>query len=266
MAALVLVLDIAGFLINGIHQFDVAFYWACTSLLYVAFWFSVVYAIISLKQNSGVTALALVSAWIVFLVLIPSFINSMRPQENAERVELSDAEREFGSHLWDLWQSKTTALADTLFLIKPEWRNYFVKDTETINSVAYSYFDMLHLNQEGRTLDSLAANEQQRLEVFNYINPAYTAQQAFNQIAATELYAFVDYRKAAAAYQKLRSEAIHELRLSARPFTIADFKSYPVFTQPQNIILLKQFLMQLVPLILISVVCIVIGSILFKNT
>lgn len=265
VAALVILLHTVGFIANGVTCLPTIFYWLATNLLYITFWFSLVYAVVCLQKDSALTALLLVSTWVLFLLVIPSAINNTSKVKDAERVELSDAQREYSIHIWSLWQAKTAQLQDTLFLVKPEWKSYPIKDTETVNSVAYSYLDMLYMNRKGYALDSMVLQEQYRLDQFNYLNPAYTAQQTLNLLAGTESNSYINYRKAAAAYQKQRSEVVNELRLSDKPFTIADFKAYPVFIQPAYGLTIWQWMLQVMPLIMATGISILVGKLKSSN-
>jgi|GEM_PF-720734 len=255
MAVLVMVLNFSGFMLNNVNEFAVMFLWTATSLLYLLFWFAVVYVMVSFRKGSTITALLSVSVWILFLLLIPSFLNNFNKTEDAERLAFSDADREYSIHLWKQWQSKSTDLTDSLFEEMPHWKKYAITDTNEVKSIAYSYFKMLYMNRLGSGLDSSAVQEQKHLAKFNFLNPAFTTQRSFNVLAATELNSFAAYRSAAAAYQKQRAEVVHELRLAAKPQTVEIFKSYPVFMQPDYSVSFWDWLIQILPLLFLISLC-----------
>lgn len=261
IAALILILNSIGFIVNSGISLMHILYWSSISLLYALFWFSLVYAVVSINLTSVITALVLVGMWVFVLLLIPSVINNFTKVQDAERVELSDAERDYSIHIWELWQAKTMKLPDTLFSVKPEWKKYGIKDIEDVRSAAYSYLTLLYMNSKGRVIDSLALTDQQRLNRYNYINPAYAAQQAFNQLAGSEASSFISYRSTVADYQQKRNETVNEYRLSGKPLSKENFDNYPVFRQPDTNITSKQWLLQLLPLVILCIVCIAFGEV-----
>lgn len=248
-------LTVLAFAANGISSIALFGAWLLISSIYILFWFSLVYLVVMFRKGSSLTALLLVNLWIVLLLVIPPLFDDTQKQFDAERVGLSDAEREYGIHLWGLWQSKSPHLFDTLYLVEPKWKHYAVKDSEEVRSIAYSYLDIVHLNQKGWEADSLLLVEQDHLLKYRLLNPAYAAQYAFNQLAGTETDQFIQFRKAAAAYHRERTVYLGTLRLSGEPFTMQQLKGYPLFQQPGLLQTAPQFFGLIYPLVILSLVC-----------
>lgn len=254
---LILLLSITGFAANGIYDAYSIFCWLGIALSYLVFWITLIYAVVSAKKSSSVTALVLVGCWVIFLLVIPSLINNFQRTEDAGRIRIADADREFSNQLWEMDKK---VLIDTLLQVRPDWRKFSVKDTNEVRSIAYSYLDMLNMNRVGKGVDNSALKEQQRLKKFNFINPAFCAQLLFNKLARSEIEDFVAFRNHAAGYQLQRSEIINDFRLSDKMFDLSDYQKYPVFTQIRLTIPASQWVSGSLPLLLFCLISIAIGQ------
>lgn len=257
--SLAILLTLIGYLLNSI-PFSTFIIWLAIVTVYILFWFVIAYIVLSFKKSSGISALILVSAWTLFLIFIPSIINNLDKAEDHERLKISDISREYSNQLWEM---KKTALIDTLYRIKPEWASYSIKDTNEVRSVAYSYLDMIKLNNEGYLTDSLIMANQKRLQIFDYINPAYSIQKAFNVLAETELDFYLNFRKKAADYYVNRSETINKYRLSGMNFGRKDFEAFPSFNQPEYPTLL--WIGSVIPVIALTIVLAATGIFLWRR-
>lgn len=259
---LILLLSIAGFAFNGIYDACSILCWLGISLLYLVFWMTLMYMVVSVRKSSSITALMLVSCWVTFLLVIPSLINNLQRTDDAGRIQIADADREFSNRLWEMDKK---VLIDTLLQVRPDWRKFSIKDTNKVRSIAYSYLDMLNMNSVGRRIDESALKEQQRLKKFNFVNPAFSAQLLFNRLAGSEIENFVAFRKDASDYQLQRSEIINDFRLSDKIFGLADYQKYPVFTQNRCEIPVTQWASGSLPLLLLCLINILIGRWLWSR-
>lgn len=235
VSGLCIILCCLGFIYSNSFDLSLFISWILISTSYSLFWISVIYALVSLRKTSQVTALLMISAWLFFILLVPSVLNSIYYSKDAERVKLSDIEREFGGHLWGLWQNDPGKLVDTFFSVLPSLKSFESGDSEELKSVAYSYLNMLRLNDYGRLEDNSRIMRQNKLRRFDFFNPAYAAQRALNTLAETESNQFSDFRKQAAEYHLKRTIHLAKFRLSKEPFTIDKMKSYPVFTPAKTL-------------------------------
>lgn len=254
---LVILLSVAGYWINKV-PFATFLPWLLIVTVYLVFWFSVAYLVLSFRKSSAVSALILVGIWVFFLFFIPSALNNQYRPEDPENVHLSDLSREYRGGLWEMDKAR---LIDTLFRVKPEWARYSVKDTNVVRSVAYSYLNMLKLNEEGRRIDSAMITEQKKFRRLDIINPAFSVQRALNNLARTETDFYVAFRKDASDYQEKRVEVIHDYRLSGRKFIREDFLGLPQFQVTENRWELKAVL----PVLVLTVVVLALGVIRWKR-
>ncbi len=207
-------------------SFEDSLLWTAVSLMYLFFWLAVINIIIAFSWNSSLNALLLISSWVLFLLVIPSLVAKYQDSDDSVRLQLADADREYGSALWSMENNK---IIDTLFLVKPEWRIHSVKDSAEAKNVAYAYLDMLNMNRVGSNMDVYSLEKQEKLEMLNCINPTFSTQLLFNRLAGSEVHDFIRFRKASSDYQLLRSEIIHSFRLSDKPYTSSDYSAYPPF-------------------------------------
>ncbi len=265
MLALVLFLTTTGMLLNRVPV-GTAIGWIGVSLLYTLVWFAIVYAFVSFRNASSVTALKLVSAWIILLILIPSLINGFQQPDEKGKLEIADASREYPGQIWSMEKKK---LADTLFQVKPEWKDLFDKskrDTSELRSTAYIFFLGQKMNSVGFRIDSIAIAGQQQIERLNFINPVYAAQMLFNKLAGTELNSYVDFRKAVSDYQLQRFDRITVKRLPGEKLRVDEYEAYPVFQQSRAGLGLQQWLLGLSPLLLFLFIFILIGNYSWKKS
>jgi len=255
--ALVILLSLAGYSINRV-PFDTFLPWLLIVIVYLLFWFAVVYLVLSFRKSSAVSALILVSIWVLFLFFIPSALNNQYDPEDPENVHLSDLSREYSGSLWEMDKVR---LIDTLFRVKPEWARYPVKDTNVVRSVAYSYLNMLKLNEEGSRIDSALIAEQKRLRKLDIINPAFSVQRALNNLAGTETDFYASFRKEASDYQAERLAIINDYRLSGRKFTKEDFTGLPEFREKKD----RRGLNALLPVLVFTAVLGILGVIRWKR-
>ncbi len=251
-------LSIVGVVINGVATTTAAG-WLGVSVLYILFWFSLVYWLTALGKSGAVTALKLVSLWVVLLIMIPSLLNSLQKVNEGAKMEIAEANREYGSKIWGM---DKRLLADTFLLVKPEWKKHFMlkNDTNELRSVAYAYFTMHNMNRVGREIDSVAFYQQSHVERFNYINPVFAIQLLYNKLAATELNNFIVFREAASAYQEQRYELIAQRELSGEKLTPASFQAYPKFLQPPTGLASSDWLGSIIPVMCFMLIALVLGN------
>ncbi len=259
----VLLSAIGGYAV-GVHASSRIVQWLITGTLYISFWFSLLFAVVRSVFSSALSGILLIGLWIGIVLVIPSAVNTTIVHKDPEGVEMSDAEREYGGHLWELWQEPGSRLTDTLMQVKPEWNRWVIRDTNKVKSIAYSYLSILHVNQIGWQADSLTGNAYRQLNRYAILNPAYTAQHSFNRLAETEGHQFMLFRQAAATYRLTRAAHLAELRMREKPFAAEDFFGYPQFVPPTLHTGYRQWLQQTWPLA-VSPVIIILLSLLFNR-
>ena len=254
--SLAFILSAAGFLVNGVSQAVAVAGWLLITAVYLIFWVAVVYLVTALGKSSGLSALILVGIWVLLVLLIPSMVNKIVPPVQVDYVAQADAEREYGSYIWDMDKSR---LLDTLHQVKPSWKDYAVTDSNEMRNVAYLFFNMANLNRIGQIHDSLVSQAQNGQENFNYINPAFCAQVLYNRLAETEAGNYLHFRASAASYQLQRNEIISDFRMSKREFTKSAFTNIGGYEQRSLQLGLREWSNGILPLIVLSIMAAVAG-------
>lgn len=263
IVASISVLSIAGALLNNVQP-GAAISWWLISLLYTAFWFGLAYLFVARKNTGAVTALQLVSVWVVLLIVVPSLLNSRQKTDDKAWLEVADAARDYSTQLRELSKAR---LADTLFQVEPTWKERFQqkRDTTTLRSVAYAYFAMQNMNRIGRRIDSAALAQQRRIERYQWVNPSFAIQLLYNKLAGTELSSFIAFRKALSDYQLQRTERLSLRRMAGESIDRATYAAYPVFVQPAPGLAASDWVWTAAALIIYVVVCALAGRYYWKR-
>lgn len=226
-------LSAAGFVLNQVPgtQFPQLVGWLAVSLLYVAFWGAVVYAVAALARGSAFNALTLLGLWVLLLVLIPSALNYglSQQQTDPEALQLVTLGRDEAENPW-YW--RLPRLTREFHRVAPRFRaaRYApARDTSEFRFVAYVEMQHYEKNAVGAAQAREQAALYQQTLRFNLLNPAYTALNAYNQLAQTELNHHQEFVRAVLAYQQQRRYFSFDYDLSGQPFGRAELNQFPEF-------------------------------------
>lgn len=261
--SLAFIVSIAGFAVNGVNNITSIAGWLGTTTCYLLFWVAVCCLFVSLQKSTGVTALLLVSSWVVLLLVVPAGIQKMQKTPDSTGTDIADADRDYGSLIWKMPKAE---LLDSLHTLYPGWKKYPVKDSNLIRGIAYYVLTMRNMNRLGEARDLNITASQQWLQRFDIINPAFAAQLTFNKLAQTELTDFIAFKKAASAYQLQRMDYINVFRMTDTEMTKADFQNKPVFQQPLSPVSFLQWFAGVLPLLLLTVCGFITGYLFTKKT
>lgn len=225
-------LSVVGFGLNQVPgaQLPQMLGWLLVSGLYVAFWGAATYAVAALGRNSAFNALTLLSGWVLVLLLIPSALNYALSQQQAdpEALRLVSLGREQDRP----WYWPLPRIAQAFYQVAPRFnqpRYAPARDTSEFRFVAYVELE----HQEKNAVGAVQQREQAALYAqtlrFNLLNPAYTALNACNQLAQTELNHHQAFVRAVLDYQQQRRYFSFDYDLSGRPFGRAQLSQFPEF-------------------------------------
>ncbi len=154
---IVLLLSVTGLVVNRIYlkEWPGILGWLSMSLLYKAFWFSLVLLVVSFRGSSAGSALVLMAAWLVLLLFIPSAINYLisSAETDTERVGLVTTYRDGNTTLWETPQQEIIA---TFQQTTPQFdsRRYPVLDSANVRFAAYMELSQRQNNAAGEKVDS----------------------------------------------------------------------------------------------------------------
>jgi ABC-2 type transport system permease protein len=191
-------------LITYAQLFD-AFLWIFTSTVYMLFWFGIMLFIISFNKTSSFNALAALSCWIVFLIVLPSFIMTVSASNTyISNTHLSGfiRRRSFSNHS----EAAMTSLIKEFIRRHPDMQKdssmilsgdkggkAYAAFVEQADSEAYPVF-------EDYKKKIMARNDQ--LSWYGSLSPSVTVQSIFNNIAHTDRLSFFKYQDALKSYHE----------------------------------------------------------------
>ncbi|RYD83232.1 MAG: DUF3526 domain-containing protein [Sphingobacteriales bacterium] len=194
IVALLFVLLTAAKFIVGIPVNSAFIRYSVISLLYILFWFAVSFLIISFKKNTSVNALALLSSWVLFCLLIPAVINnyiSSRytvPEAYSTMVKQRD-----GYHT--KWDKNKDSTMQAFFAYYPEYKNY-VWERPGFNYLWYYAMQQLGDNEaapESKAMQQKLLQRQHASTRAGLFFPSVHTQLQLTSIAGTSLQHHLQY-------------------------------------------------------------------------
>jgi len=240
VAALAVGLSVVGFGVAGASlQTDAVslLLWLLTVLAYCAFWFALVWLIVSFNQNSAVNALAAVGLWLLFLLVIPSLLSAalavVRPVDSSQLATLvrrTGIDNEDNEHAVRavvrayLHQRPDLAPSDGDTLLQPNllpkgFASYAQLNTQRQRPVVQHY------------LGAVAARETLAGR-FSLVNPAVSTQNLLSQLAGTDLPTYLRFFESLPAFHRQIVDFYYPRLFGNRPLTAADYSHRPVFRTP----------------------------------
>ncbi|GAA4005476.1 DUF3526 domain-containing protein [Hymenobacter fastidiosus] len=232
-------LSVVGFVVAGAGRATgpaVLGLWLLTVLAYCAFWFALVWLIVSFNRNSAVNALTAVGLWLLFLLVVPSVLSAalavVRPVDSAPLATLvrraamdnEDSEPAVRAVI-RTYLRQHPGLAppgDTLFQPNLPAKGYA------------AHFQLTAQRQKplvDEYLRAIAARETLAAR-FSLLNPAVNTQNLLSQLAGTDLPSYLRFFNALPAFHR-RIVGFYFPRLFRnQPITAADYAARPTFQAP----------------------------------
>ena len=187
LAVLTIVLGIAVLFLNiPLDQSLLVFY--VLGILYILFWFSVCFFIVSLQKNSNFNAVILLSIWLFMIIILPAVINSyiVNKYPVPEALELTLKQRNAYHEKWDMDKKITM---DKFYTHYPQFKQYPLPNTE------FSWLWYYAMQQMGddesaiqsRELESKLKERNQASKLIAQFVPTLHTQIQLNEIAKSDL-------------------------------------------------------------------------------
>jgi ABC-2 type transport system permease protein len=253
IAILAVIYSALGYLVSPVSPsdgFDKLAFWSGIVLLYQAFWFSVCYLIIGFKKNSAFNALSLFCSWLVFLIVIPSFVNNVVEAKYpvSSRMVLLEDLRDKTGIIWDLPNSITYG---EYFKTYPNYKKdvpeYFPADgfdrmgtNDSLKAFNTQKLFVWHFYLDKIISKALAAYNQQinaklrAAATFNFLNPAAVAQEVLNDIAASGHLRYQNFRNETSRYRNTLFEISNRYVFEDKRLSLVDYQRYPHFVMPAD--------------------------------
>ena len=240
VAGLAVALSVVGFVVAGARlaaDAAVLMLWLLTVLVYCAFWFALVWLLVSFNLNSAMNALTAVGLWLLFLLVVPSVLSAalavVRPVDSSQlatlvrRTGIDNEEHEPAVRAvvrQYLRQRPDLAppAADTLFqpnLLYKGYAAYAQLNTQRQKPLVEEYLRAINARE------ALAAR-------FNVLNPAVSTQNLLSQLAGTDLPTYLRFFNSLPAFHRRIVDFYYPRLFGNQPLTAADFAARPTFQAP----------------------------------
>ena len=187
IALLTIVTFIAIFILNiPFNKSLFTFY--ILSILYILFWFSVCFFIVSLQKNSNFNAVILLTIWLFLIIILPATINTyiVNKYPVPEALELTLKQRNAYHEKWDM--DKQTTL-DKFYKHYPQFKSYPLPDKE------FSWLWYYAMQQMGddesaiqsKELETKLTQRNQASQTIAQFIPTLHTQIQLNEIAKSDL-------------------------------------------------------------------------------
>lgn len=175
--------------------------------LYLLFWFSLSFWVISLGKSSNYNAVLLISFWVVLNVIAPAILNVWLTQRYPvpEALETLMKQREGYHEKWDIDKSKTM---DKFYRHYPQFKQYpFPAD---LSFSWYWYYAMQQMGDDeasagARSMSEKLVKRHQFTNLSTLFLPGIQTQLRLNELAGSDLENHLNFQKAVKAYhEKIR--------------------------------------------------------------
>lgn len=233
------------------------------AILYILFWFSVCFFIVSLQKHSNFNAVILLTIWLIFIIILPAIINAyiVNKYPTPEALELTVKQRNAYHEKWDMDKKITM---DKFYNHYPQFKSYPLPNAE------FSWLWYYAMQQAGDDDSAKQSQElQNKLEQRNKASqniaqfiPTLHAQIQLNEIAKADLGNQLLFLKETKLFhEKLRLYFYPKIFDNAE-VNKENWSKFKVetFNDPSEVNFLKAFL----PLLLFNLILIVFGWRNFK--
>lgn len=173
-------------------------------ITYIFFWASMISLFVSFKNNSGFTALALVSSWIFFTLLAPALLNAVLNTVNpvSTRTELSAAVQKANAEVWAI---PKPIRIDSFKTLRPYYGNAFDSVGSWEDPKFYRinhYLTDFYIDPFEQKRIANVAERNRFADKLNYFSPALITQSAFNELSGSNMKQMLAYDTLAYTYFK----------------------------------------------------------------
>ena len=241
ITSLALLISIIGLLLSGnplIEQNRLpALAWLLSVVIYCAFWFALLFLIISFRKSSAFNAISAAGCWLVFLIVVPAVLNvivaTKYPLSSAtlagltRRTGLENEEDEEESReviMEFLEHNPELAGSENLF-------------KTNLMAKAYAAFTSLKDVKSQAEVDYYNAQVVKRNEWtsrFHWLSPAVNMQGVSAYIAATDLNTFLRFQNDLAGFHDEITDFYFSKLFWDKPISLEDYSELPVFMVSQS--------------------------------
>lgn len=268
ITGLALLISLIGLLVSGNMFTDetllAALSWLVGVILYSAFWFSLMYLIISFYKSSAFNAICAAGCWLLFLLVVPAVLNVwMTTKFPIDTTHLAELTRRTGLENEDDEKERAEVLSEFL-----KYNPQYKASDNNENAKIYAAFSALKDRHSKKDVDAYGQQIRERnqwVNQFLWINPAVNMQDAFALISMTDLNTFLNYQSALTIFHKKITSFYYDRLFLDKPITQEDYSKRPVFKMKTNDKRWNMVLNSFFKISLISLLLGIIGFIKMKK-
>jgi len=186
------ILFVIAILVLSISVNEALLAFVIASVLYLAFWFAFCFWVVTFGRSSSFNVLVLLSAWVVFTILLPASVNNVVanlypvPESLATMVKQRDGYHE----KWDMDKSSTM---ERFYTHYPQYKSYGIPE-QSFNWLWYYAMQQMGDDESLQTSEAMREKILQREKMSRSIAmamPTMHTQLLFNDVARTSLTDYV---------------------------------------------------------------------------
>ena len=246
-----------------------AFAWLIGVILYCAFWFSLLFLIISFSRSSAFNAICAAGCWLVFLLVVPAVLNVwMTAKFPINTTHLAELSRRTGLENENDEKERTAVLSEFI-KFNPQYKASDSLFHNNQRAKVYAAFTVLKDSHSKKDVDAYAFQINKRnnwVNQFLWINPAVNMQDAFALISKTDLTTFLNYQSALTTFHKEITSFYFDRLFWDKSISQEDYSKRPVFKMKQHNNRWNMVLNSFLKITLISIVLGITGFLKMKKT
>ena len=264
LAIVVLLLIIAKFYL--VISLDSAFgAYIVMALLYISFWFCVVWLVVSFHKNSSQNALILLTFWVLLTIVIPASVNAvivhMYPVPEAFSTLLESRD---GYHTQ--WDKPKEPVIQNFYRRYPQFRKF--THPEGADYSALWYYAMQQMGDDESQPQAKALKEKLNKRdatatAIGLLVPTIHTQLMFNSLSQSDMKNYLNFTEKLADFHEQKKLYFFPKMFSNVPVSQENWKIFPLeYFQDKGPV---PWLKGLLPLLFISVICLLWAQINFKR-
>ena len=241
ITGLALLLSLNGLITSGYplkaENLIPALAWLLGVLVYCAFWFGLLFLIISFCQSSTLNAITAVGCWLLLLIVIPAVLNVIvTVKYPLSSATLAGLTRRTGLENEDDEEESREVIQEFL-THKPELAGSDSLMKNNLLPKAYAAFTSLKDINSQQQVDQYNAQVAQRnawTSRFHWLSPAVNMQEVLAHIAETDVSTFLRFQAALASFHGEITDFYFTRLFWDKLILQEDYASLPVFEMPKS--------------------------------
>ncbi len=208
--------------------------WLIAFVVYSGFWFALLFLIVSLKKNSSFNAMTGAGCWLIFLVILPSIINTVSVQTfPINNTELAGLTRRISLEN-DTDEHEAKEVIAEYLAHYPTYKSADSLDfNEDLFAKAYAALNALKDLNSKELVDSYYEQIGNRTNwgaQFNWVNPSVNYYDVLTKIAYSDTDTFLSFHNDVENFHRKITHFYFEKLFWNKPITGQDYDTTPQFS------------------------------------